>query len=379
MKPVDRSLHLASTPLIALIAAGAARAHPGEHRLVLLGDFPAVTSFAELLRRWRDNPFSAIDLLPGRVDEVRLGAGDRAPGQRSISNLLQRARVKRQLRRETLARMETIDLAFEPTRVFLGNDRKPETQLALVLASARAGGPCGQYLDDGLYTYLGDVRQRPWTRRIDGIVKRWAYGSWWRQISHAGTSPWIGRAWLARPDLAPPVYAMSIESLPRVWFVNRAFARLARLAVHHFGVPDRHRFDALALLPHSNQFRGRPGLRRAVLEALARAATAAAVKYHPRELEPDPLRLADEAVAACLLPAALPAELLALRVARGACVIGEGSTALLALKWLRPDLDVRDLGAAADGYAVRARPLLAAFGVHPLEGGPSAGSAPDPD
>ncbi|MEO6065563.1 MAG: hypothetical protein ABIP49_07300 [Lysobacterales bacterium] len=354
------SLHLASTPLIALACAGAARAHPGRARLLLLGDFEYADRLAGLLRRWRDNPFESIDCLPGRFDEHARGAPDRARG---LAQFFRRVAIKRALRRDTLARIAAHDAAVLPTRVWLGNDRKVETQFALQCAAKRAQGKPGEYLDDGLYTYLGDVRQRPLTRALDALVKQLTYGAWWQRAAQVGTTSWIANAWLALPTQAPPAYSCErVRTLPREWFAGRAWLRLAALATREFGVDRgalRH-CTHVWVLPHSNLLRASPALLDALRERLRTASARnerIALKYHPREVEPDPGALIAHG-AAMILPATVPMELLLPLLPRGARIEGEASTALLAARWLRTDLDVRTFGTASHPYALAAERLL---------------------
>ncbi len=61
-------------------------------------------------------------------------------------------------------------------------------------------------------------------------------------------------------------------------------------------------------------------------------------------------------------------ELLLPLLPRGAVLAGEGSTALLAASWLRPDLRVFDLGLSQGGYAARARELFARNGIVEVDG-----------
>ena len=368
------ALHLASTPMIALLAAAVARQRPGPHRLVLIEDFPHAARFAALLRRWRDCPFEAIERLPGRYTEHERGGGDHPRG---LAQAWHRMRVKRALRRDTLARLAALDAQFAPEQVWVGNDRKVETQFALHLACTRAGAAVGHYLDDGLYTYLGDVRSRPLVRRLDWLVKRLGYGRWWHYADQSGTSPWIGTAWLAFPERARDQSPRRRrEPLDPAWLRTRAFARLGLLAAREFGL-DRHRLQRASLvlvLPHSNQFALNRGLvegLRALVGHAANRGLTVALKDHPREREPDPggLRRAGTTIE---LPPLLPMELLLILLAPGTVLVGEGSTALLAGHWLRPDLRVRDLGFSRDGYAARARVLFKALGLASLDGQPAS-------
>jgi hypothetical protein len=51
----------------------------------------------------------------------------------------------------------------------------------------------------------------------------------------------------------------------------------------------------------------------------------------------------------------------------GGLLVGEGTTAVLAAQWLRPDLAVRDLGTGRGDYARRARALFERHGVRLLD------------
>jgi hypothetical protein len=364
---MSRQLFLANTPLIVLEAAGLAHHAGGDAQLVLSADFDLAPRLAALIGRWPDNPFAAIHLLPGRQTEHERGA---THARRGLGGLLHRVRVKRELRRQTLATLERIDAAFRPVAVWIGNDRKVETQYALHLASGRAGRGVGQYVDDGLHTYLGRARVRPWARRKDWLAKRLAYGAWWHNTSQSGTTPWIATQWLAFPaeavDQAP---GRARVALQRSWFAGRPFLRLAALAAREFGV-DRaalRRCGIVLVLPHSNLLRANPALGEALRAFVAAAPRPVAVKYHPREREPDPagLLVGGRALA---LPAALPMELLLPLLPPGAALAGEASTALLAAAWLRPDLRVADLGLGRGEFLERSRALLAAHGVARLDG-----------
>lgn len=374
MNEPARDLYFASTPLIALEAAAMALSRAGRARLVLLEDFDLAGELVRLLESWRDNPFERILTLPGRHTEHVRGARD---GGRGLGHALHRARVKRALRGETLAAVRAQDAEFAPQAVWVGNDRKVETQLALHLASARTGARAGRYLDDGLYTYLGDVRQRPLIRRIDWLIKRCTYGRWWHRADQAGTTPWIAESWLVHPAHArAPSPARARHALPASLFGQRAFLRLCLLAARRFGLDRAVLRDCacVLVLPHSNQLRANPDSAAALRELVAETAArghVVAIKYHPRENRPDPGGLL---AAGTLreLPTLLPMELLLPLLPRAAVLLGEGSTALVAAHWLRPDLRVFDLGLNREGYAARARELFADLGIPSLDGRPEA-------
>lgn len=368
------TLFFASTPLIALQAAAHALQRPGPHRLVLIEDFDRADRLQHLLETWPDCPFERIERLPGRVTEAERGGGDRP---RTLAAAWRRVRVKRQLRRQTLASIASWDATFRPTSVWVGNDRKVETQYALHLASTRMGRAVGHYLDDGLYTYLGDVRSRPWVRAVDQAIKRGVYGRWWVQADQAGTAPWIAEAWLAFPAHARDQSTGRVRhAVPPALFHQPALLRLALHAARTLGVdrPALRRADLVLVLPHSNQFASNAGLVDGLVrlvEAMVARGVRVALKYHPRERDSDPGGLHRQGTT-FTLPALLPVELLLPLLPRGAVIVGEGSTALLAARWLRPDLQVHDLGFSRDGYAVRARDLFEAQGIGSLHGDASA-------
>jgi hypothetical protein len=360
----SHNLLIATTPLTVLVGAAVARTEGGRWRLAIIEDFADAAAWEALLADWRGNPFEAIERLPGRATEARAAAGITARG---IARRVATERSKRRLRQQAFARLAAIDASYAPGAVVVGNDRRPETQYALALAQRRGTPRPGVYLDDGLFSYVGDVHARPLARRLlDTPLKKLAWGRWWRSVDIAGTSPWIDRAWLALPEAAldrdPRRTRMP---LPREAFADRAMARLALAAWRRFGSDARApRFDAMIALPHSDLIAGDPAARAAIGAQLARLAgpgRALAIKHHPRELHPDPLGLA--ATGARLLPAGIAFELLLPLLRRGALVAGTASTALLAARWLRPDLAVHDLGGVDGVFARRAADFLAAQGV----------------
>jgi glycoprotease/Kae1 family metallohydrolase len=127
--------------------------------------------------------------------------------------------------------------------------------------------------------------------------------------------------------------------------------------------------SVVVLLPHSKLLRGNEALLlrlRRLLSAADACGRRVALKYHPRELEDDPFGLLGDN-AAMVLPKLLPMELLVPLLPSGGLLVGEGTTAIVAARWLRPDLAVRDLGSARGDYAERARALFARHGIEALD------------
>lgn len=355
-------LFMASTPMMALACAGAALAHGGRSELVLIGDFPGLRRLQALLAGWRDLPFQAVHRLPGRQLEQRVA---RRGGLRLA--------CKQRLRRHTLPALRRLDDRLQPDEIWLGNDRKPETQLALHLASRRLGRPAGQYLDDGLYSYLGDVRQRPLARRIDTLAKRLSYGHWWQRAGHAGGSRWMARHWLALPGQATAYPPAGLRGLPRRWYDNRAMRRLALAGLRQFGLcrQQLQDLDAVLILPCSDRWPDARHWQRRVGEALRtvhRPGRRLAIKFHPRQNRADLAGI--DAAGITVLPALLPLELLLPVLPAQVRLLGEGTSALLGAHWLRPELAVAVLAMVGDtghdGSGPRADP--AATGTGPEEG-----------
>jgi hypothetical protein len=373
-----RNLFMANTPLVVLECAAAARRKGGRAQLVLLEDFDLAARLEKLLRRWRDNPFEDILRLPGRHEEHRRGPG----AQRGVAAFARRIAVKREIRRETMAMLRAIDARFEPDAVWVGNDKKVETQYALHLASERTGARAGRYLDDGLHSYLGRFRERPLVRRVDELVKRVGYGRWATRVPQIGTSHWIAESWMAFPaEAVDQDRARVRHALPREWFAGRDFQRLSLLGAREFGL-DREALRAcsvVVLLPHSKLLRGNQSLL-LLLQRLMEAADACgrrvAIKYHPREREEDPFGLLGEGNASLVLPKLLPMELMLPLLPPQGLLAGEGTTAILAAHWLRPDLVVRDLGTGRGDYAERARALFERHGIELLDETALSGATP---
>jgi hypothetical protein len=369
MADPDRNLFMANTPLAVLECAAAARHEGGRAQLVLLEDFELAPRLERLLRRWRDNPFERIVRLPGRHEEHRRGPG----AQRGVGAFARRIAVKRDIRRETMAMLRDIDARFEPHAVWVGNDKKVETQYALHLASKRTGTRAGRFLDDGLHAYLGRFRERPLVRRVDELVKRIGYGRWATRVPQIGTSPWIAESWIAFPaeavDRDP---GRRRRALPREWFTGRDFGRLSILGAREF-LFEREALrgcSVAVLLPHSKLLRGNQGLL-LTLRRLVAAADACgrrvAIKYHPREREGDPFGLLGDGMPVLVLPKLLPMELMVPLLPTGGLLAGEGTAAVLAAQWLRPDLAVRDLGTGRGDYPQRARAMFERHGIRLLD------------
>jgi hypothetical protein len=363
-----RNLFIASSPLSLLESAALARQQGTRSQLVLLEDFALAQRLERLCRRWRDNPFEAILRLPGRFEEAHHVLGP----QQGARALAQRRARRRERLSATLAKLRELDARFEPDAVWVGDDRKLEVQYALHLASQRNRTRVGRFLDDGLPAYLGR-RPPAVARRIEAIARRLAHGGWSRYVAQAGTSPWIVQSLLAFPAEALDQAAQRMHGpLPREAFGGRDFQRLAIGAAREFKL-DRDALRACSvvlLLPAAERLRGDATLQlrlRRLLEGAEACGRRVAFKSHADDPPGGDAAGPFAEGAALALPRLLPDEWLPALLPRGALLAGDASTALLAARWLRPDLAVSVLDASAGERAVRAQALCARHGIGLLD------------
>lgn len=364
----ERALFIATTPLTILVAAGVATRTPGTNYLLIVADFRAAEAWKALLIGWRGNPFEQIRVLPGRAtldaEIARLPAG-RTKRRWKIE------KIKYQLRQEVFHALAVIDGAFLPTWVYVGNDRRPETQFAIHCASQRRGKSCGAYLDDGLFSYIGDVHSRWWAKTLfDTPLKKMLYGTWWHHPAVVGSSRHIARQWLAFPELRLAYSSLAqVHALAREDYLQPRFIRLAvRAWCALGGAPPRKRYDALIALPHSHLWQdGFESQLQGLIARLAQTGAAIGIKCHPRETKEHGLTM--QATTVDAIPAGLAFELALPWLKPQGMILGQASTALLAAKWLRPSCTVIDLGFANADFGERASLFLQKVGVKPRDEG----------
>ena len=181
----------------------------------------------------------------------------------------------------------------------------------------------------------------------------------------------------AFPDLAlPQIQARPVHRLPRDVFLGPAFRELANLIGEAYGVSRERLAGAVAMVAlcrerMTHHMIGYEPLVRDLVERLAREGRVI-VKYHPRETAGDYFGFAGRDDID-ILPASVPFELLSFLLPDPApAMVGDISTALLAVRWLRPDVPAVALRIVTD-------PSHAAYGymedTFPAMGIPVVGSA----
>jgi len=279
------------------------------------------------------------------------------------------ALAKWRQRRDTFALLDRWLQADEGVEgIAVGSDRRVEFQYAMAQASRRRRID-GHYLDDGLYSYLG----RPWRPvkdRLDGLLKKAAYGRWWQTPPTIGASGWITDAWLWMPEAA--VSALQRKRLHRIeaaWFRHPRLTAWVERVLAAFGVErEMLQGDLLLLLTHPNNARKMPGyvarMQQLAQEARRRGLKVMA-KYHPRVGTDDPFEM--KRLGVQLLPAGMVFEFVLPLLPDALRLVGDVSTTVLSARWLRPDLRVFALLDAGQPFQQRVVPVLAQSGAQIIE------------
>jgi hypothetical protein len=338
----------ASAPRHVFLFAGLALSRPdARHRLFFIEHVPAETVREQLalLADWPGSPFEHAQRLEADWRPA-LAAG--SAGKRTL---------KRGFRVRNRAVIEREIAEHPPRALYVPCDNYFESQLALHLATRRDPTVERVYVEDGTAAYEYSYQRQ----HLEHLPREWlrklTIGPWWRPCGLVGTSGWLQRGYVAFPELAhPKLRRLELEALPREAFGSPAMLDLARRTATRFGV-DVERVanaDLLVAVTNSKWARLLPAYREtmvAICESMLSAGKSVALKLHPRERESDPLGLAGRPGVYCVAPQ-LPFEMLVLLAgAQRLTVVGDASTALLATRWLRPDVRVIALRQAASGPA----------------------------
>ena len=169
-----------SSPLHLLFSSNLALRHDGDHNIVVL-----------MPRENRQfSPFA--DLL----------AEDKSIFDEVISFETGHQRSKFAERRRRMALIREAVLQRPADRMFTGTDRRVEFQYAMHIASRVNPDVIGNYVDDGMVSYLGHRSIHGIAHRyIDPLFKKLTYGWWWSNPLIIGCSAWISEAHVAYPDL----------------------------------------------------------------------------------------------------------------------------------------------------------------------------------
>lgn len=329
------TLYLPSTPLNLYLALADAFAQPGEHALLFLDQKQSSKYLSVLRKQQAQLPFVWLDeqIMPQGVWQ------------------------KLHKRKSTFATLRAVLQTHDIERIATGSDRRVEFQFARHLCQ----GCTGVYLDDGLYTYMG----RPWRPlkdRLDGVLKKMVYGTWWETPKTIGASSWVQEAHVFMPDKvvgnlkAKVLHPVSTDKLN-----SPALRRISEAMLSAYGRVDIPKKSAhLLLLTHPNNARKMPGYFEKIGMLVDKLGPGLA-KYHPRVGDHDPFGMQKKGF--MLLPATLALEFVLPILPQGLKVFGDVSTTLLTARWLRPDLSVTAVLDLNNPLQKQVAPLLEAEGV----------------
>jgi hypothetical protein len=346
------AIYLVSTPLHFLIASSIAlRQRERQRAHLVFIDQQNLTAhpYLECESRWSDSPFVSRYIFPGRQKRVT----DKIRTRKAIFRQL--AQLAKEL---------------APEEIYVGNDRRIEFQYAMHEA-ARYKSVTGIYMDEGTFTYVGRQDSGSFSDRvIDNTLKKLTYGFWWTNPPTVGASSWISEAYVAFPELVHPLLrGKRLHPLTSDYFMVDEFKQLARIIVEHFKVdPERlAQLDVLLTLPHESVMEKVPGyaerMRHLVTTLSARDKTIG-VKYHPRNHDPDALRLGNYSGVWLIPDGAAYETFLPLL---GSClVVGDMSTTLLTTRWLRSDLRAVAVRNAESIYFEQFQTLFQRLGIDVL-------------
>ncbi|MDF1763498.1 MAG: hypothetical protein P1U57_08830 [Oleibacter sp.] len=311
----EKHVFFASTPFNVLTSAMVALSLPTEDQahLILIDQIPETAPFREALAQWKTSPFVEIHSI-----------SDKSSG---IS--------KRRARLNSFKDLDVLLKKIQPQWLYTGNDRRIEFQYSMAHCNGK-----GVYLDDGTYTYLG--RPTHWfaDHIVDNLMKKLAYGFWWRQPPAIGASSWITKSILAYPENALEILKQRpCESLPRN-MDNPAFQELSQLCITD--ARELSNLTSLLLLPHSS---AAANIKTALAHWQGVKGSQPGYKHHPRtekilKTGPQALDFWSLPNNAFAVPASMPLEIILPMLPANCVVIGDVSTALLTAKWLRPELSV---------------------------------------
>lgn len=320
------SVYFASTTLHLYTAAAIAAGRPGEDAHLIFIDQPEGKPYAlyDIVRNWPGSPFSSVNLYYGRF-----------PG---LLNKLKR-------RRQLFSTLKSKLAELLPEHIFVGNDRRIEFQFAMHAATTLGCNPVGHYMDEGVFTYVGRKASRSFKDMIiDNFIKKISYGMWWKNPPTIGGSDWISYIHPAFPDLVHPLLrGKHITPLDASRFNSPAMLELSETMMLNNGVEPAAlaEIDTFVTLPHESLFERDPDYKKRILAIIRQQSTQGkrvAVKYHPRNKQPDPLSLTAEGV--CLLPSQVSFEALLPYLSDQCEVWGDLSSTMVMARWLRPTLKV---------------------------------------
>lgn len=241
-------------------------------------------------------------------------------------------------RKRQLAQLTNLITQIAPTKIYTGNDRRIEFQCAMHHANQLQ--PCaGVYVDDGACSYRDKVVNRLMDKLNDKLAKAF-YGAWRHTCFMVGNSPWTEQCYLVFPELARADFQSKVcKTLPSLFNHPAMQALSSKYLSDGVDLSQLQQADYFLTLPHSAVFDKVEDYRQQVLAFIDRVDGKLLVKYHPRQAVADPLGLKELAHVE-LVDRQVPFEFVLPYLATDCEVVGDVSTTLLSVKWLRPEIAV---------------------------------------
>jgi hypothetical protein len=325
----SHSVYFASTILHLYAAASIAAGRKNETAHLIFIDQPEDKEFPlySIAQQWSASPFESVRLLPGRF--------------KGIVNKLKK-------RKQLFNNLEKIVSDLKPGNIFVGNDRRIEFQFSMHITETLGLKTKGHYMDEGTFTYVGRKASSSFSDAVvDNWLKKLSYGLWWKNPLTVGESAWISIIHVAFPNLIDKRLKQKvIQPLDNNAFTSSAMMQLSTeiLTFYNFNSEQLTDLDALFTLPHESLFTNNLGYRDQILEQvsdLKNKGLRVAVKYHPRNSDPDALKLLSAGVE--LIPAGISFEAILPLLPKKTHILGDLSSTLLIARWLRPELEVTSI------------------------------------
>ena len=315
-----------------MASALAASSFDEEHHLIFIDQSEVKNNFYHnAVLSWNGSPFKTVNIFSGKSQ----GAGNK---------LLSRKKI--------FSELDVLIQNCCPDEIRVGNDRRIEFQYLMHAVKKIKSTVIGAYLDEGFFTYMGREASKSFSDRfVDGLLKKLAYGFWWKTPPTVGGSGWIDKAYVAFPDFVhKDLKCKDLIRIDKSIFQATEIKELSSIFLEKVGIDamDLVEIDCLVMMPHESIYLKDEMYREKLVEIinkLSNKGSKLAIKYHPRDTINDGLSLSRLGVKQIENKVNFEALLFLLP----ACtVVGDMSSVLLTAKWLRDDLDVIAIGDGAD-------------------------------
>ena len=351
------NLYWVGTPRHFLIAAAfaMAEARSTTAHLLVTTSYEYDQDFRRVLNEWRTNPFSRVDFLRSRTPRHRAGA--------LLQDILMSRRIRRLARRHRFAEIRSFTLALHAQALLHETVRHSPSTKRVAFEDGgiwynRQAMPIGTGDCHGLRRLLRNV----------------TYGRAVSAEAASNISTFLDQLYATHPELlrdelrspkarpldADPVLALRDTELPHL-YCRAAGCALAELE----GI------QMLVVLSRSDGLAGPLAAYKSRVDDLLRVAKSRglakiAIKYHPKESEPDYIALRDSA-GVVEVPRRLPAELALIASAPSLkYALGDLSSTLIGAPWLVPSCRTLSFVDLVEKKTELRLADLAAFGIETL-------------